>query len=1391
MLRTTASLSRLAARVLCTLALMLASATLALASPGTLYMNGGLTTPAGAIVANGQLWVSDSTLGFCRVAPNANGVQLIIGSTCFSAGTSQAAYDPVNNVAYVGDLAGKSGVWRLNFDATSQNILNAVDIVPGTSVQNSVPVGVALGPDGKLYVGFRASDSIIRITNPTNDTPGAQVIEQVGLLQAGRGVNALAFRGNDLWVADRNFIDHMDNATLCTGGCTAIVVGGTTAIPNGIVSDGTRYVYIAVGAAVIRYDGTTGVFDTLTTSATDFAGLPVNYGFVWGLGYRASDGTVFITTDVFGPAAAGAGRRGAPGGPPPGTGSIFKLSKPFTGEGAVIDPLTLQAMALTGPFAPPNVPLTPAASSYVTGVTAPRGMAMIDGHLWVSDRFVGLCRVDVNVSGQASLSNVCAPGTTGAFIPGQPVATFTTNPVTGVKTVNHVFVPDLAQTSQGVWRFDYNPVTQSLSNPITALSGLNRPSSLALGSDGNLYIGFFGLNQVNRILTPDTNPTLDKGVGTTVDGGGVRSIAFVNNDLYLAETSNVTLVPLATSRSKPIQAIRFGDTPGVTVKGFVSRLTQGGALALASDGTDKLYMGVPVDVQAFSVSVPQQYDLANRGFDGTNETPFVNATALAWDSANTLYVAEDSQGLNAPQSGHIWAVTLPWNKPLVPSYLQAVTVTDGSVQLKWHDWSTSETNFTIQRQTVPADGSAPAPFADLVNLVSDTLGTTVGNDFYTDTTVTPGTTYNYQIMASGPDGNSPYTVPGATATVSKFPAAPDGLSAHVVSDAEVDLSWNDNSFSETGFRVERALDAAFTTGKTSFTAPADSIALSDTTTAGNTTYYYRVIAFNANGDGQASDLVSVTTPLATQPPTITNPGNQSGVEAQAASLQMVAADYAGGHNPLTFSATGLPAGLTINTATGLISGTPTLYGTYNVDVQVYNGNLTADAQFTWTIKPFPTSVSVSPTGGAGTNQTFTFVYSDNAGFARLNPVYLLFNSSLNWAGGCGGNYNQSTNTFSLNNDAGTTFTPGVLGQAGTLANSQCSINLAASSASGAGSTLTLQLAVTFSPSFFNTKTIWMRASDPVAGIFAQNVVKGSWTPALPPTPQPVSVTPGSGTGLTQTFAMAYSDAAGFQRVTNATMFVNSTQSATGSCGGVYTQSTNLFQIYQDNGVLAPGVALGQASVVQNSQCSINLANSSASGTGTTLTLRLAVTFKPSFGGLKKIWMQAQDTVYAKSSAVQSLGTWTGSPATLSLVGASPNTGGAPAGTAQLFTFTVSDTAGGANISSTRMVVNTSLQWLNACGGLYDGNAKTFQFPVNGTLQSGVKLGVAGTVSNEVCTIDLGQSSAVVTGNNLVVTLAMTFKTTVPKGSRTIWMLSQDGANNLLAPYTVEGTWNVQ
>src|SRR5207248_3462033 len=57
------------------------------------------------------------------------------------------------------------------------------------------------------------------------------------------------------------------------------------------------------------------------------------------------------------------------------------------------------------------------------------------------------------------------------------------------------------------------------------------------------------------------------------------------------------------------------------------------------------------------------------------------------------------------------------------------------------------------------------------------------------------------------------------------------------------------------------------------------------------------------------------------------------------------------NNPTSYSATGLPAGLTVNTTTGLISGTPTTAGTYTVTISATNSGGTGSATLTLTIKP--------------------------------------------------------------------------------------------------------------------------------------------------------------------------------------------------------------------------------------------------------------------------------------------------------------------------------------------------------------------------------------------------------------------------------------------------------
>jgi PKD repeat protein len=100
-------------------------------------------------------------------------------------------------------------------------------------------------------------------------------------------------------------------------------------------------------------------------------------------------------------------------------------------------------------------------------------------------------------------------------------------------------------------------------------------------------------------------------------------------------------------------------------------------------------------------------------------------------------------------------------------------------------------------------------------------------------------------------------------------------------------------------------------------------------------------------------------------PTLTQPANQTSAENATISLPLVASDPEGA--ALTYSATGLPPVLSLNPATGLITGTLTFAsaGTHSVTATVSDGALTNSKTFTWTVS----NVNRAPTLTQPANQT--------------------------------------------------------------------------------------------------------------------------------------------------------------------------------------------------------------------------------------------------------------------------------------------------------------------------------------------------------------------------------------------------------------------------------------
>jgi len=123
--------------------------------------------------------------------------------------------------------------------------------------------------------------------------------------------------------------------------------------------------------------------------------------------------------------------------------------------------------------------------------------------------------------------------------------------------------------------------------------------------------------------------------------------------------------------------------------------------------------------------------------------------------------------------------------------------------------------------------------------------------------------------------------------------------------------------------------------------------------------YWMLFGLNAAGAHSVSKTILVD---AINSVGVAVPGNQAAYINQPASLQMIASGPTG--SVFQWSATGLPAGLSIHPTTGLISGTPTALGTGNVRVTVTDGNTSAFADFTWTVQPVTFSQNFANFTGA-------------------------------------------------------------------------------------------------------------------------------------------------------------------------------------------------------------------------------------------------------------------------------------------------------------------------------------------------------------------------------------------------------------------------------------------
>lgn len=857
----------------------------------------GVTSPGGGMVLTGtainpktgalyrHLWTSDQGgFGLCRIDPDVDtpGPHFLNGAFCmpFVDGVQfkpgQFAFDPLLNNIYAVDLQANSrGIFRLHYlpsggsghgsvdpihtEVLGGNQLAGRQALPGCGIAGNVPNSAVLGPDGNLYIGFKASGDILRVTSPQTEPLPCANVQVIGSTPDGRKDFGLGFIGHDLfggdglaaWVipsADQCLTPQNGN-TLCHG--TNILVA-QTAVPSFVMSD---QLYPALNGRNLLVGNPSDV------TLVDLATLQVTMNYASGFQFlsgMALDGTnmnLYIADDPTEGIAGGFGRWWNVG-----------------NHGLSIRPATLVKFA--------------------DGVTAPAGGAVLTGsginpvsgklyrHLWSGDQGgFGLCRLDPDIDSPGPhLMNpaTCLPFVAGVqFKPGQMA--FDPN-------TNNLYTVDMQANTKGIFRLHFVPGADGGHGGIDIIhqevlagnggvgrNGLpgcgiagNVPNSAVLGPDDNLYIGFKASGDILRITAPSADPvpcTNVQVIGSTPDNIRDMGLGWIGHDLYGGDGRAAFIIPNADQCMTPQNGLnpchgtnflqKETATPSFVMSDQIYPALNGRTLFVGQPGSISL-----VDPVSFQVNL-------------SYASGFQLLSAMTLDPTDlTLYVADDPAHGLLPQQGHWWVVAPQPVTPAIPGPPLNVVATAGnaSAQVRWVPSPDGQavTSYTVHNLFNSPGLSMP----DVI--VTAPAGSTEVPTSITINGLVNNIRYQFVVAATDDVGTSLFSKPSLI--IMPFaPSVPKPVTnvAAAGHDSSASVSWTgvpaylNGGFPILTYHVDVEIQNQI---ERSITVPAAQTSVLITGLTNGVAYTFVVVATNQVGDSLPSLPSNAVTPSAPAPP---------------------------------------------------------------------------------------------------------------------------------------------------------------------------------------------------------------------------------------------------------------------------------------------------------------------------------------------------------------------------------------------------------------------------------------------------------------------------------------------------------------------------------------------
>ena len=338
--------------------------------------------------------------------------------------------------------------------------------------------------------------------------------------------------------------------------------------------------------------------------------------------------------------------------------------------------------------------------------------------------------------------------------------------------------------------------------------------------------------------------------------------------------------------------------------------------------------------------------------DGTANAP-TSYSASGVPAGMTFNTGTGALG-GTPTSGGVYVITLTAINAAGAGPAKALTLTYGSLSSITSALTANAGVGAAFSYTLTASGVAPnAPTSYNIGVLPPGLSGNTATGVISGTPTTAATTL---VTVSANNSTGTGSAVTLTINVGNLPSITSAAAASGTVGAAfsytITASNAPTSFTVSGLPAGLVASAGVISGTPSASG-AFAVTLSATNAFGTGSNATLTISISGGGGGGGGGIIVIPTT-----PVITSAATASGVIGTAFSYAITASN-----SPTSFTVGTLPAGLTANTTTGVISGTPTTAGTYAVAISGINGSGTGTAA--------TLTITISATADVGTAPVIT------------------------------------------------------------------------------------------------------------------------------------------------------------------------------------------------------------------------------------------------------------------------------------------------------------------------------------------------------------------------------------------------------------------------------------